>query len=108
MFDFLSVTNFGGDIWILILVLAGVTYLTRSGGHIVLSRFVSIHPRVEAALQAVPAAVLTAIVVPTAFTNGVAEFVALLATGLISLRLSPIFAMIFGLLLLVVLRQMNI
>ena len=45
-------------IWI-ILAGAAMTYLTRIGGHLVLSRFEHIHPRVEAGLNAVPAAVLT-------------------------------------------------
>ena len=58
--------------WI-ILAGAAATYLTRIGGHLVLSRFSSIHPRVEAALNAVPAAVLTAIVAPAAVFTGPAE-----------------------------------
>ncbi len=57
------------------IVLAGAlaTYLTRVGGHLVLSRFSSIHPRVEAALNAVPAAVLTTLVAPAAVFTGPAE-----------------------------------
>ena len=47
------------DIYIAILAGAFLTYLTRIGGHLILSRFEHIHPRVEAALNAVPAAVLT-------------------------------------------------
>lgn len=56
-------------IWI---VLAGAlcTYLTRIGGHLVLSRFSHVHYRVEAALNAVPAAVLTAIVAAPASDHG--------------------------------------
>ena len=52
-------------LWI-ILAGAVVTYLTRVGGHLVLSRFEHIHPRVEAGLNAVPAAVLTTLVAPAA------------------------------------------
>ena len=52
-------------LWI-ILWGAVVTYLTRVGGHLVLSRFEHIHPRVEAGLNAVPAAVLTTLVAPAA------------------------------------------
>ena len=57
------------------IVLAGAlaTYLTRIGGHLVLSRFKTIHPRVEAALNAVPAAVLTTLVAPAAVFTGPAE-----------------------------------
>jgi uncharacterized membrane protein len=63
--------------WI-ILAGAAATYLTRIGGHAVLSRFHSIHPRVEAALNAVPAAVLTTLVAPAAVFNGPAEMATIL------------------------------
>ena len=48
----------------LMIIAAGAiaTYLTRIGGHLVISRFERIHPRVEAGLNAVPAAVLTTLV----------------------------------------------
>lgn len=61
------------------IIIAGavMTYLTRIGGHLVLSRFDRIHPRVEAGLDAVPAAVLTTIVAPAAYHGGPAELVAL-------------------------------
>lgn len=65
---------------------AVATYLTRIGGHLVLSRFDHIHPRVEAALNAVPAAVLTTIVAPAALTAGPVEWVSLLVAALMSLR----------------------
>ena len=50
------------------IIIAGavLTFLTRIGGHLVLSRFERIHPRVEVALNAVPAAVLTTLVAPAA------------------------------------------
>ncbi|EKF20816.1 AzlD family protein [Nitratireductor pacificus] len=66
-------------VWI-ILAAAVMTYLTRIGGHMILSRFERIHPRVEAGLNAVPAAVLTTLVAPAAMSGGVAELAAL-ATG---------------------------
>ena len=50
-----------------------MTYLTRIGGHLVLSRFEHIHPRVEAGLNAVPAAVLTTLVAPEAMHGGPVE-----------------------------------
>ncbi len=57
------------------IVLAGAvaTYLTRIGGYLVLSRFRTIHPRVQAALNAVPAAVLATLVAPAAVFTGPAE-----------------------------------
>lgn len=70
------------------IIVAGAiaTYLTRIGGHVVLSRFQTIHPRVEAGLNAVPAAVLTTLVAPAVLTAGPAEWAALIVTGLASLR----------------------
>lgn len=73
------------NVWI---ILAGalLTYFTRIGGHIVLSRFERIHPRVEAGLNAVPAAVLTTLVAPAAVTGGPAEIAALVVAGIVALR----------------------
>ncbi len=72
-------------VWI-ILGGALLTYLARCGGYIVLSRFERIHPRVAAALDAVPAAVLTTLVAPLAFTGGPVELAALVVAGLVALR----------------------
>ncbi len=55
--------------WIII-ACALSTYLTRVGGHLVISRFDNIHPRVEAGLNAVPAAVLTTLVAPAVLNAG--------------------------------------
>ena len=54
------------------IIIAGAiaTYLTRIGGHLVISRFDTIHPRVEAGLNAVPAAVLTTLVAPELLNAG--------------------------------------
>jgi len=56
-----------------IIAAAIVTYGTRIGGHLVLSRFKRIPPRIDAALNAVPAAVLTTLVAPAAVSNGSAR-----------------------------------
>jgi uncharacterized membrane protein len=50
-----------------------VTYAARAGGHLVLSRFRRIPPRVDAALNAVPAAVLATLVAPAAVTSAPAR-----------------------------------
>ena len=71
--------------WIIIAA-AVATYLTRVGGHLVISRFENIHPRVEVALNAVPAAVLTTLVAPELLHAGLAEWLALIVAGLVSLR----------------------
>jgi uncharacterized membrane protein len=72
------------NLWI-ILGGALLTYLTRVGGHLVLSRFEHIHPRVEAGLNAVPAAVLTTLVAPAAVTGAPAEIAALVVAGAVAL-----------------------
>ena len=89
------------------IILAGAlaTYLSRIGGHLVLSRFERVHPRVEAGLNAVPAAVLTTLVAPVATTGGPAEWVALLVSGIVALRGGLITMFIAGAVVLVILRN---
>lgn len=84
---------------------AVLTYLTRIGGHLVLSRFETVHPRVEAALNAVPAAVLTTLVAPALLTAGPAEFIALVVTALVSLRYGMLALFLAGAATLILLRQ---
>lgn len=89
------------------IIVAGalVTYLTRVGGHIILSRFEHLHPRVETALNAVPAAVLTTLVAPAMLDAGPAEWGALVVAALVALR-GSLMAMFFsGVAVLIVLRQ---
>jgi len=105
MWDLLNITEPGDKMWVLIVVLAIVTYLTRIGGHIVLSRFKTIHPRIEAALDAVPAAVMTTLVVPPALTNGLAVFIALAIAVIACFRLSPLPVIGLGIGVLIILRQ---
>ncbi len=82
-------------VWI-ILFGALATYATRIGGHLVLSRFRRIHPRVEAALDAVPAAVLTTLGAPAAFAAGPAELGALVVAAAIAVRWSGMMPMFLG------------
>lgn len=91
-------------LWIII---AGAiaTYLTRIGGHLVISRFENIHPRVEAGLNAVPAAVLTTLVAPAALGGGPAEWAALIVAGLVSLRGGLMTMFLAGGVVLVLARQ---
>jgi uncharacterized membrane protein len=91
-------------LWI-ILWGAVLTYMTRIGGHLVLSRFDHIHPRVEAGLNAVPAAVLTTLVAPAAMSAGPVELIALLAAGLVALRGGMMAMFLTGAAVLVGLRQ---
>jgi len=92
-------------IWI-ILAGAALTYLTRAGGHLVLSRFERIHPRVEAGLNAVPAAVLTTLFAPALFNGGIPEVTAMVVAAIISLRTSIMPMFIAGAAILIVLRYL--
>ncbi|MGI9366750.1 MAG: AzlD family protein [Rhizobiaceae bacterium] len=84
------------DTVVLIFACAIATYLTRCGGHLVLSRFGRIHHRVNAALDAVPTAVMAALVAPFLVTHGPAEAVAICIVGLIALRAPLMFSVAAG------------
>jgi uncharacterized membrane protein len=58
------------DMFLLILAAAVATFATRIGGYVLITRMKSIPPRMEQALNAVPAAVLTTLVAPAFFTGG--------------------------------------
>lgn len=90
------------------IIIAGavLTYMTRIGGHLVLSRFERIHPRVEAGLDAVPAAVLTTVIAPVVLTAGAAELGAMLIAALVALRFSTLPMFLAGWVAIVVLRQL--
>lgn len=92
-------------IWI-ILAGAVLTYFTRIGGHMALSRFERIPPRLEAALDAVPAAVLTTLVAPDViFAAGPAEWSAIVVAGLVALRRGLLAMFLSGAVVLIALRQ---
>jgi len=86
----------GLPVYWLIVFCALATYATRIAGHLVLARFEQVHHRVEAALNAVPAAVLTALIAPAFISEGPA--------GIAGLRLSAIGTILTGLFVLVLLR----
>lgn len=93
------------NLWI-ILFGAIATYLTRIGGHIVLSQFERIHPRVQAGLEAVPAAVLTTLVAPAAVTGGPAEWTALAVAAVVGTRAPMFVAFVAGAMVLVLVRNL--
>lgn len=70
----------------LILAAAVATYLTRVGGYVLITRLRALPPRLEQALNAVPAAVLTTLWAPAFFTSGWDVRLALIVAGLVSLR----------------------
>ena len=84
------------EIWWIILPAGGLTYLTRTGGHLLLARIGSIPPRLDAALNAVPAAVLTTIVTPALVSGGWPERIAILVCIVLALRLPLIVTVAIG------------
>ena len=92
------------SLWIIISG-AILTYLTRVGGHLVLSRFERTHPRVEAGLNAVPAAVLTTLVAPQAIQGGPIEWTALVIAGIVAIRVGMLSMFVAGTATLIVLRH---
>jgi uncharacterized membrane protein len=81
-----------------LIILGGAlaTYASRAGGHLVLSRLKAVPPRLEAALDAVPAAVLTAIVAPSLLTGGPIELLSLAVAGMASLRFAALPSFLAG------------
>jgi uncharacterized membrane protein len=84
-----------------------LTFLSRIGGHLVLSRFERVHPRVEVALNAVPAAVLTTLVAPVAAEADWKGLVALVFSGLVALRFSALTMFLAGAAMIILLRQFS-
>ncbi|WP_018700008.1 AzlD family protein [Amorphus coralli] len=81
---------------LLTIVLMGLaTYSTRVAGLFLVSR-VPAAGRVRNALEAVPAAVLTALVAPAVLTGGIAELAAGAVAGLAALRLPLLAVVILG------------
>jgi uncharacterized membrane protein len=70
----------------LILAAALATHATRVGGYVLITRMRTLPPRLEQALNAVPAAVLTTLWAPAFFTSGWDVRLALIAAALVSLR----------------------
>lgn len=95
------------DIWLLI-VLAGVlTYATRFAGHLLLSRLETIPPRLDAALNAVPAAMLITIVTPVFVDGSWLERGVIVLCGFLALRLSMLQTVVIGLLAVILARWLG-
>ena len=69
-----------------ILAAALATYVTRTAGYVLIKSIQTIPPRVEAALNAVPAAVLTALVAPAFVYGGIDVTLTLILALIIGLR----------------------
>ncbi len=94
-------------LFILAVVLMGLaTYGTRVSGYLLL-RGVKIEGRMKAALDAVPPAILTAVVAPAVFLNGWAEMIAGAITLTVALLRAPLLVTIAaGVASVVVLRHL--
>lgn len=90
---------------LLIAAAAVATFITRIAGYILVKRLKTIPPRLEAALNAVPAAVLTTLVAPAFFSGGTDVKVAMAASLLIGLRFSAIPMLIGGWVVVMAARQ---
>ncbi|MGQ3209769.1 MAG: AzlD family protein [Shinella sp.] len=91
----------------LLIIAAGAiaTYLTRVGGYVFITRMKRIPPRAEAALNAVPAAVLTTLVAPAAVTGGLDVSLTMAIALLVGLRLSLLPMLGIGWIVVMVLRH---
>jgi uncharacterized membrane protein len=86
-----------------ILAMASVTYATRAGG-IFLAGRLALHGRAKAAFDAIPPAVLMAVIAPTAFATGPAETIATLVTAAAAMRLPLLATIAIGVGSVVILR----
>ena len=86
-----------------ILAMAAVTYLTRIGGLLVADRLV-LKGRAKAAFDAIPPAVLVAVIAPTALATGWAETLAAAVAALAATRLPVLAVVAVGVVAVVALR----
>ena len=84
------------DMLVIILGCALATYATRISGYLLIRKMKNIPPRMDAALNAVPAAVLTTLVAPAFVAGGLEVKVALAVSLLAGLWLSTIPMLLAG------------
>ena len=88
-----------------ILAMAVVTYITRIAGLFVADRL-ALTGRAKAAFDAIPPAVLVAVIAPTALTTGWAEALAAAITAVAAFRLPLLATIAVGVVSVVVLRNL--
>jgi uncharacterized membrane protein len=90
-----------------IIAMAIATYATRIGGYLLLGG-VTVRGRLKAALDALPAAILTAVIAPTVVATGIAEtLAAAVAIVAAALRLPIIAVIAIGMASVVALRAIT-
>jgi uncharacterized membrane protein len=91
-----------------LLTIAGMalaTYATRAGGFALMG-FMNVKGRVKAALDAMPPAILMAVIAPTIFATGVAETLAAVITAIAAMARLPLIAVVvIGVVSVVLLRM---
>jgi uncharacterized membrane protein len=87
-----------------IVAMAAATYVTRVAGLLIATRL-TLSGRAKAAFDAIPPAVLVAVIAPTAFTTGWAEAIAAAITALVALRLPLLATIAVGVVSVVILRH---
>lgn len=90
----------------LIVAAALLTYATRVGGYLLIARLRDLPPRLEAALEAMPAAVITALAAPAVFSGSWREAAALAVTVAVGLRAGPMLTIASGTGVLIALRAL--
>ena len=93
-------------VW-MVCVCGVVTLFNRLAGHYILVWFEPIHYRVEAALEAVPMAVMVTLVVPAALTGGWVEWVSLAIAMVLMTRVPFVVAVIGAMAVLLTLRGLS-
>lgn len=92
---------------IAILAMMAATVFTRLSG-LLLLRYVTLTPRARRALDAIPPAVLVAVVAPTAFATGIAETVGCIVTAFAALRLPMLASAAIGVVTVALLRYFGL
>ncbi|WP_275783469.1 AzlD family protein [Pararhizobium gei] len=88
-----------------ILAAAAATFLTRIGGYVLIMQMKRIPPRMEAALNAVPAAVLSTLVAPAFFSGDLDVAAAMLVALAVGLRFSSLWMLLAGWLAVMAIRH---
>ena len=94
------------DLLYLSVAAAVATYVTRFGGYVLITQLKNIPPRVESALNAVPAAVLTTLVAPAFVYGGMDVAAAMLVAFVIGLRLSTLRMLLVGWIAVIAIRHL--
>ncbi|MBX4956237.1 AzlD family protein [Rhizobium lentis] len=95
------------NIMIAILAMAAATVFTRISG-LVLIRHVEMDERRRAAIEAIPPAVVMAVIAPTAFATGWAETLACAVTAIVARRLPMLASVVVGVATVALLRAVGL